>query len=302
MTAWPSVHLDVPLRDLPVRLKAAVAGTGIDGRRTLVYVQFARPRSGRIRMGLCDTATRTPMPPQIIVSVSADLTLREVLLAHVDVDAFAAAVLPGLRWPFVRLSLVTAALTPGSRQVQTNTQIQPMARDEHGRDLLPSQVHPRLPRPAAVEGSAVTAGDRVTAVHDAYARLRDDIGYRIENSALFDAAHPSTEAFEIALLTFDPGSPDAERAARVVETAFATARRSAEELGYDHLPSTARATARRARLAAATALAPGSEAERAAARQKVTQLLGSLALYYLPAVDADAPQLVVRRRQIEPGR
>ncbi len=86
-----------------------------------------------------------------------------------------------------------------------------------------------------------------------------------------------------------------------METTFASARARAEELGLVHLPETARDPARRAAKAAATALAGGPEPERDAARRRVAEILGSLALYYLPPIDATAPALIGARRQIEPA-
>ncbi len=127
------------------------------------------------------------------------------------------------------------------------------------------------------------------------------MSWRIEFSALFDSAVLQTARFQIALLSWDSGAPRADRLATEVEASFAAARSHAESLGWAHLPTTAREPARRARLAALTALGDGPEGERAAARQRVAGILGSLALYYLPPVDPDTPQLIGERRAIEPA-
>ncbi len=83
--------------------------------------------------------------------------------------------------------------------------------------------------------------------------------------AWVDAAFPATERLEVALLNWNPASAAADSLADEVERSFAEAREQAEALGFDHLPETARGTARRAHTLARTALAAGTPAERVAA-------------------------------------
>ncbi|MDO5535042.1 MAG: hypothetical protein Q4F65_10370 [Propionibacteriaceae bacterium] len=128
---------------------------------------------------------------------------------------------------------------------------------------------------------------RVDAVKEAYGRLRGDLAYRIENAALFDPAVPQTAQFETALVLWadvEPSTPAAEvaRRASVVQVTFETARAHAETVGLRHLPADARRDAERAAKAARLAHASDSDAERRAALARVTAILGSLALYYLP--------------------
>lgn len=169
------------------------------------------------------------------------------------------------------------------------------SQDPRGSDDFPSSNR---------EDAAPTPQDRVHVVKTEYGRLLTDICYRIENSALFDTAVAETSRFQVALVSWDSletGALDAERLAAEVEASFAAARTNAEKLGWTHLPATAREPARRARLAAVTALGDGPEGERAAARARVATILGSLALYYLPPVDPDTPRLIGQRRAIEPA-
>lgn len=330
---WPPVPLSARLSEL-VRCRLAVTGRGPDGAETLAYVQVNRRlASRRLLVTISDTATRTPLPSIVSVTVPADLTLAEVLLSHADIAARVAALVPGLRWPMganpalrdlwwiglvipVVFALAAQSLVPlllvfltgilplalGARRrvTRSGVQIPATAVDEAGRELLPSRVRPLLPDAEALASAGPTPSDRVGLVRDRLADLRDDIVYRIGNSALFDPAHPATERLELALLAWAPGSPTAEELATEVEDAFEAARRSAEELGFDHLPQTARPTARRAQSAARTALSAGTREERTAAAAKAAELLSSLALYYLPGIDADAPGLIAPRRMIEP--
>lgn len=167
-------------------------------------------------------------------------------------------------------------------------------------ELLPSAALAQIP--PAESASGVSPAERVGVVKAAYGAKLGDIVYRIENSALFDSSVPETQRFQVALLAWDESTPDAERLATELEAAFDEALRVAERLGVDHLPETARDAARRAAKVAAVALGEAPAAERVAARTRVAEILGSLALYYLPAVDPAAPSLIGRRREIEPGR
>ena len=166
--------------------------------------------------------------------------------------------------------------------------------------MMPSAVLAQIPPPEAAVG--VSPAERVGVVKASYGEKLGDIVYRIENSALFDAAVPETQRFQVALVAWDESSPDAERLATELEGAYDEALRNAERLGVSHLPETARDPARRAAKAATIALGDGPEPEREAARARVAEILGSLALYYLPTVDPTAPALIGQRRAIEPGR
>ncbi len=96
---WPPVPLSARLSEL-VGCRFAVTGRGPDGAETLAYVQVNRRlASKRLLVTISDTATRTPLPSIVSVTVPADLTLAEVLLSHADISAGVAALVPGLRWP-----------------------------------------------------------------------------------------------------------------------------------------------------------------------------------------------------------
>ncbi|MDF1488469.1 hypothetical protein [Tessaracoccus caeni] len=166
--------------------------------------------------------------------------------------------------------------------------------------MMSSAVLAQIPPPEAAVG--VSPVERVGVVKASYGEKLADIVYRIENSALFDAAVPETQRFQVALVGWEESSPDAERLATELERAYDEAMRNAERLGVSHLPETARDPARRAAKAATIALGDGPEAERDAARARVAEILNSLALYYLPSVDPTAPALIGQRRAIEPGR
>ncbi|NLE17604.1 MAG: hypothetical protein GX632_03570 [Propioniciclava sp.] len=146
----------------------------------------------------------------------------------------------------------------------------------------------RVPTPRARTDAARA---RVDAVKQEYGRLRGDLVYRIENAALFDPAVPLTRQFETALVLWDDvdaATPSAEvtRRAGLVQVSFETARAHAETVGVAHLPLQARADAERAAKAARLARATASEAERRTALDRVTRILRSLVLYYLPDPDA----------------
>ncbi len=143
-----------------------------------------------------------------------------------------------------------------------------------------------------------TPAERVDVVQAAYGGLLGDIVYRIENSALFDAAVPQTQRFQIALVNWDADAPDAAALAAEVEESFAAACAHAEELGLDHLPQTAREPARRAVKAAITARA-SADAEREAAATAAAGLVAGLSLYYLPVIDPGTPSLVAARRELD---
>ncbi|MFT3889125.1 MAG: hypothetical protein QM713_13305 [Arachnia sp.] len=134
-------------------------------------------------------------------------------------------------------------------------------------------------------------GRRIDDIRADYGRRAADIVYRIENSALFDSAVPTTNALEVALVRCDVeaaalGLDELDDLATDLEIAYAVALDHAETVGFQHLPETARADARRAHKAAQLAAGATTDGERAAAAAQVIRILGSLALYYLPAPEA----------------
>lgn len=321
---WPEIPLDSRVGDLAKR-HVAVRGIGPDGKPTVVLTTFGRVRADGVSARMGDTATHEPMPTIQRVTCPRSSSLREVVLAHTAVRASGAAEPPRIRWPggnstatfpvlvgLIVIAAVVAVLlgTPapllfaipllggaiaarGGRQLELPPAvIEPW-------QLLPSQVMAKIPQGSALVGP--TPRDRVDVVKASYGRLLGDIVYRIENSALFDSAHPATNRFQVALLSWDPQSPGATRMAMEIEDAFRDARRDAERLGLDHLPLTARRPARRAAKAASTALGDAPETERAAALARTDEILTSLALYYLPTVDRSSPSLIGSRRAIEPA-
>lgn len=156
------------------------------------------------------------------------------------------------------------------------------------------------PAPAADSRALAPLGHEaradVASLKDEYGRLLTDVAYRIENSALFDAAVPLTKQFQLALIAWDDEEARADGArlaalARELELSFATARRHAESVGLRHLPESARQDADRAAKASRLAQSATSEGERQAALHQATRLLRGLALYYLPDA-ADVPELL----------
>ena len=333
MTSWPPIGLNTRVGSL-VGQKIAVGGRGPEGLTTIVYVEFSSHRRG-VRAAISDSAPRPVAPAAASPIVPPDLTLGEVVLAHADVEPWSAVEVPGLKWPlashpryralwivgalvmvvlavwlmqpalaiFSLISMgpmVTAKLRgrikPDAMKVQAH------ALGDDGRPIPPQHVWAMLP-PSAVDTTlgALSPADRITVLKERYGALRGDIAYRIENSALFDGAVAATQRLELALLAWDAGSPAAEALADEVEASFDAARRNAEELGFAHLPATARDTARRAQGAARAALGTTVPAEREAAARKAAELLRSLALYYLPGIDPAAPRLVASPRAIEPA-
>lgn len=166
-------------------------------------------------------------------------------------------------------------------------------------ELLPSDVIRRIPAPAPLLLGPSPA-ERVDVVKAAYGALVSDIGYRIENSALFDSAVPATQRFLVALQSWDTGAQTPAQADET-ERAFAEARAEAERRGISHLPETAREPARRAAKAATTALRSPNQAERRNAASRAAEILNSLALYYLPIIDPAEKSLIGARRMIDPA-
>lgn len=317
--------LDARVADLEQR-HVAVRGIGPDGKPTVVLATFGRVRRGEVVARVSDTATREPMPVAQRVSCPGSVSLRAVVLAHTAVRSTSAAEPPRIRWPVsgsrmalpamvaLMVMVFLAAVLLGEpsllvfavplaasawwQRESGKLMLQPAVIADSWQ-LMPSQVMARIPHDATPAGP--TPLDRVEVVKSAYGQLLSDIVYRIENSALFDTAHPATNRFQVALLTWDAGSPRAAEMAEEVEVSFATARRDAERLGLTHLPLSARSSAARAVKVARVALSDAPEAERAAALVRADEILTSLALYYLPTVDRASPSLIGSRRAIKPS-
>lgn len=244
------------------------------------------------RAGLVPEAN-FPWRRPLVGSMRLVATLIVLLIISLVADA------TWLLWP----AAVVGALAAWSAVHERLRSHRAPLRDAEGKPLSDLEVRARLPR-AIMElsrsGGPITPAERVGVVKDRYGELLGDIVYRIENSALFDPAVPETQRFQVALLAWDPNAPDAGALAAEVEEAFDSARRTAEQLGLDHLPDTARGQAERAVKVVGVALRGTTEEERRAARLRAAELLNSLALYYLPVVNPAAPALIGRRRSIEP--
>ena len=333
MESWPRVDLDAPVGSL-LGQKIAVGGVGPDGTATVVYAQPMRHLRG-VKVALADTSRREVVAAAGSPVVPPTMTLGEVVLAHADLQPTSAGQVPRLKWRWSadpRLTFfwglvivaclvvavvlhqpsVAAWILPAiggliSLRLRGRTESEKKHIDnahlyEAGRYVTPGEAWSRLPPSAVEQGNhALTPADRVTVVKETYGSLKTDVLYRIENSALFDAAFAPTQRFEVAMIAWDPSAPDAAALAAEVEAAFEAARAAAEQLGFTHLPDTALDTARRAHGAARTALQAGTEGERLAAGAKAAQLLRSLALYYLPTLDPTTPALITTPRQIEPS-
>lgn len=330
--SWPAVPLRSTLGDWEEQTMAA-GGPGDLGRPTTALFSIGRiRRDGRVRVIYIDMAHEKTAPPSDVL-LRADLTVSEAVLALAYVrpnragvppkvkglrgkavsprtlaiqSGFAAFVAllgivlnePGILALAIPVWLLTFWAVIGGKTY--STYISPRVIDD-GADVLASGVYARLPvDTSAADPGALTPRSRVDLVKERYGRLHSDVVYRIENSALFDGAVPQTQRFELALLAWDEAAPNAAQLATEAEASFDEARRHAERLGLEHLPETARDTGRRAARAAHTALHADNAGEREAARTRVAELLGSLALYYLPPVDPSAPQLLGERKQIEP--
>lgn len=326
--SWEPLPLETPLSALPGR-KIAISGTDLTGRRTVVIARLGKPSRGRVPVSFMETATRNDHPPKAVTArVPGEATLAQFSLGFAQVRADHAGTVPQIRglsapvhpaWVWVSTGLpalaVVWALDGWERAVVVALLVlvftlglaAALRRLQHpavprvldgGNDVLPSEVARRI-------SGEVTSGpspqERVDVVKDAYGALHGDIVYRIECSALFDPAVPSTQRFQLALLAWDPSSPRAAELASEVEVSFAEARTEAERLGWSHLPETARDTAQRAQKAASVALASDNPGERRTAAASAAKLLASLRLHYLPVVDPDSPALLGERKQIGPA-
>lgn len=333
---WKPIPLDTPLGELSGKHVAA-SGIGVAGKPTLVLLSVGRRSRGRVWLSCMDVGVRTePAAIPHTASVPTSSTLGEALQGFGSVRATNAGEVPEIKWPgnsrpprsgwhLAGIHTPAAAMVVAGLLTQQHVLVlygalltlafllmwhfshrfhmfsvastPPYVR-EGSRQLMASAVlarlgdaHPPGPSPA----------QRVDHVKAAYGELAGDIVYRIESSALFDPAVDQTQRFQLALLAWDPASPDADRLATQVEESFAAARETAEALGLAHLPQTARATARRAARSAALARAATTEDERIAAARHVANLLGSLALYWMPTVDPATASLIGERKMIEPA-
>lgn len=251
--------------------------------------------AGNTLMGTVAEVTVVPIPPvkwsgrgeprplRLPVTLVTAFGVAALLLGLGDVVG-AALALPaaGLvalaAWNVMRKRLPVRILTAGSLELDgTNIVEYATARQLGQRPELLTDVQRR----EAVLG-------RIEDVKQEYGGLRTDVGYRIENSALFDPSVPPTSAFEVALARYDAqadglGLDELDELATDVEITYSVARDHAETIGMAHLPATARADARRAAKAYRLAAGASNDAEREAAMSQVVRILESLALYYLPA-------------------
>lgn len=141
-----------------------------------------------------------------------------------------------------------------------------------------------------------------------YGALLTDVVYRIEHSALFDPAAPTTRTYTELMIRWDNDrdrlrSDERQELAADIRVAFDTARRHAEAVGLDHLPRTARAQASVAARALRLATDESTtEAERRAALAKANDILRSLMIYYLPEADDVAALVGGEPPRALPGR
>lgn len=286
--AWPQTSKASPSMTLAEFLEREVPHTHVHAQQPH-DIEWARRKNAQRFGPWKTTGILTGIPAGILLASYPDAWW--ILLTVVVVATVIAAITPR-----VLLRLPTLAVGRSSAEA-AGTTMQRFSRLPRPKPL------PQLPEP----DPAPSAHDRAEAVKADYGELLGDVIYRIEQSALFDPAVPTTREFQLLLLRWDDESPhlkghDLESLARELELAFATAKRNADKLGLDHLPATARPDAERAvgslRLAARTS----SKAERRAALAAASRLLDTLALYYLPTPD-EAPELVDNaRRQLEAPR
>lgn len=149
---------------------------------------------------------------------------------------------------------------------------------------------------------------QINEVKEEYGRLLSDLAYRVEFSALFDAASPATEELTLALFDWDStwaqldGQGRAKLAGRVGK-AFQEAKAYAERVGLQHLPRSAHDKASRAlRAARVAADRRAAKGERDAALRVAVEILDDLALYYLPTGAQANEALQGRRLKQLPGR
>ncbi len=318
MTAF--IGPDTPLSDL---VGSSVIGEaqGWDGETVRFLLLVGRPRAGlcRVRFHTWDgegwgpeRVERTPVAATVSLMVQG--TVQAELIRAVEAHlTWPDTVVESLRRPPLILTggmIILGAILWPVAPWRPWLIVVGVALGICGAIMRAWQVH-RLLRAAVLwEGvpidlqrltshlDALAAGpgpvDRVAVVQEAYGELLGDIVYRIESSALFDAAVPQTQRFQVALVTWDPDATDADALATEVEESFAAARAYAEKVGLEHLPLTARGPARRAVKAAITALS-GADAEREAAAGAAAGILRGLTLCYLPVIDPAQPSLIAAR-------
>lgn len=323
--SWESVSAEAPLGDLEGS-EIAVIGRGLDGRRTSALLRVGKQHGGTVRLWFQDTALRDPLPKPGAATVPAEVSLRAASLAHPLVEVQKAVAVPSVKWPpntetrwrwlLPALCLATIVLASAIGRGEVLLALIPLlgfwgiqAMRAHGSDparviedgrALPTSQ--AMAKVSAIETGGLSPTERVAVVRARYGELLSDVVYRIENSALFDAAVPQSQRFQIALLQWDENSPEAYLLADEVDEAFDEAVRNAEELGLDHLPTTAREPAARAAKAARLAIDSKSSGERIAAAKRAAEILSALALYHLPVIEPGSRSLVGERRAIEPGR
>ena len=244
---------------------------------------------------------RGPVTPR--VSRAWRLSLAAVALALSSAIAIAVGawwVLPLALGPL--LALVTFAT---HRRIRTAIRV---ARDLQGTSTFTeSEIHARLAPPAPTAGDPAPTDEafaRVNGVKDEYGRLRGDIVYRIENSALFDPSVPTTHRFLLDLLRWDDdadqlGGDDRGRLSYEVLLSFRTARDYAERVGLAHLPTQAQQAGGRALKVAALAARAATPGEREAAQAQLGGLLDDLALHYLPNAHELPRMLASQRAQLD---
>lgn len=182
-----------------------------------------------------------------------------------------------LVWNFFRHPKPTRILTAGGVQLDAS-------------NILDYAIARRLgerPDVRPLEDRRAELTDRADDLLTEYGELMLDVAYRIENSALFDSAVATTEAFNVAMVRYQNevetlNLDELAAAVRDLEITYSVARDHAETVGLAHLPASAQPDARRAAKAARLAADAGTDGERAAAMDQVIKILRSLALYYLP--------------------
>lgn len=319
--AWPAVDGRTTLRELSHRCVVVAPAGSAGGSRLLVLTIVARDESADVRYGWLGAPQR-PMTRQ----ARADMQLEEFVSRWPGIQLGAASIAPGVDWAARRPAWVWALPVPAlllfAFAVVTGTALawsfvpfaialtwyvigragatrQTEIPGPDGKTLAITDVYRRAHSGALGAERAEAATDRVDAVKETYGALREDVVYRIENSALFDTTVPQTREFHVALMGWDDSaatlSPGEQaRLAAEIQVRFDTARAHAETLGLHHLPATARAVAQRAAGSLRLAQRSQSDGERAAALESAARLLSSLALYYLPD-----PQVV---RELAPPR
>lgn len=276
----------------PIVAATAVIAWPGDGTERTTLELFGSALSMALGVGL--VLALTPWLAQRQPDFFAEITPLALVVFVTILGAIPAAA-------FQRLGVGPHLAALGRRLLSRAGHLPPTLRNASGFRLTEAQARYQLPLPPAPVGPTPT--ERVERIKAAYGALLTDVPYRIENSALFDAAVPQTQRFQVALLLWQDaetsGASPADLASEVEES-FALARAEAERRGLAHLPESARGPARTATKASRVALAATTAGEREAGARQAAEILGSLALYYLPVIDPGAPSLLGTRRAIEP--